>query len=121
MGVSSVIVIAVASDMTVAIVVLLGIAAVLLLGRIAPASRRRRRSRPVLFGEPWGSDVTVTPAHPPRHTGARRPRAGDPACDTALQLRQLERLHALGHISDEDVERLRESLGCHAPTDDGAR
>lgn len=93
------------SEMQIGVVALMAFGMIVLglFSRVFDGGRRKRSVRE-LSAEP-----PTLHAHGPRHTGSRRPKAGNGLSD-ADRLVQLERLAAKGHITAEDFARAKAEL-----------
>ncbi len=90
-------------------VLIFGVLALVMIARSMAADRPRRRRFGIWGGRPLDA-ATRVPGHRPRSGAERRLRNGRAAIDPEDRLRQVERLHARGHLSDADLRRARDEL-----------
>lgn len=90
-------------------VLVFGVLALVMIARSMAADRPARRRFGIWGGRPLDAGTRV-PGHRPRAAAERRLREGRAAIDPQDRLRQLERLHARGHLSDADLRRSRDEL-----------
>lgn len=88
---------------------------VLALVIFARSMRTDRRRRPGLWGVRETDAGARVPVHGPRAAAARRPRHSRPAIAPEDRLRQVERLHAKGHLTEADVQRARDEVARERP------
>lgn len=90
-------------------ILIFGVLALVMIARSMASDRPRHRRFGIWGGRPLDAGSRV-PGHRPRAAAERRQRQGRPAIDPEDRMRQVERLHARGHLSDADLRRARDEL-----------